>query len=73
MRRDTIDYHPAIEFGGNMMQGESNVQRRATEMISQNGFMGVQVESFEQAGRSRLIALLMVAARISATAPRTEL
>ena len=56
-----------------MMQGESNVQRRATEMISQNGFMGVPVESFEQAGQSRLIALPMVATRISATAPRTEL
>ena len=36
----------------------SRVQARAEEMIFRHGFLGVPVETFEQAGRSQLIALL---------------
>ncbi|HXU36001.1 MAG TPA: class I SAM-dependent methyltransferase [Blastocatellia bacterium] len=36
----------------------SRVQKLAEEMISQHGFLGVPVETFEQAGREQLIALL---------------
>src|SRR6185503_10998960 len=36
----------------------SRVQALAEEMISRNGFLGVPVETFEQAGREQLIALL---------------
>lgn len=36
----------------------SRVQARAEEMISRHGFLGVPVETFEQAGREELIALL---------------
>ncbi len=36
----------------------SRVQARAEEMISRHGFLGVPVETFEQAGREQLITLL---------------
>ncbi len=36
----------------------SRVQAQAEEMISRHGFLGVPVETFEQAGREQLIALL---------------
>ena len=36
----------------------SDVQRRAHEMMANHGFLGVPVETFEQAGREQLIALL---------------
>jgi len=36
----------------------SRVQVRAEEMIRQHGFLGVPVETFDQAGRRQLIALL---------------
>lgn len=36
----------------------SRVQARAEEMMSQHGFLGVPVETFEQGGRRQLIALL---------------
>ena len=36
----------------------SRVQTLAEEMISRHGFLGVPVETFEQAGREQLIALL---------------
>lgn len=36
----------------------SRVQSRAEEMMSRHGFLGVPVETFEQAGREQLIALL---------------
>jgi hypothetical protein len=36
----------------------SRVQERAQEMMSRHGFLGVPVETFEQGGRGRLIALL---------------
>jgi hypothetical protein len=36
----------------------SNLQRRAERMISDHGFLGVPRESFTQAGREQLIALL---------------
>jgi hypothetical protein len=42
------------------MRPESDVQRRAREMMSSQGFLGVPVETFEQAGREQLIALLRV-------------
>jgi len=34
------------------------VQARAAEMISRHGFLGVPLETFEQAGRSQFVALL---------------
>jgi len=37
---------------------KSKIQTRAEEMMAQNGFLGVPVETFEQAGRTQLIALL---------------
>ncbi|HVT19086.1 MAG TPA: hypothetical protein VHQ90_23275 [Thermoanaerobaculia bacterium] len=36
----------------------SDVQRRAEEMVSRHGFLGVPVETFEEGGRRQLIALL---------------
>jgi hypothetical protein len=36
----------------------SQVQTRATEMMAQHGFLGVPVETFEDAGRRQFIALL---------------
>jgi hypothetical protein len=36
----------------------SRVQTRATEMISRHGFLGVPLDTFEQAGREQLISLL---------------
>ena len=36
----------------------SEVQTRATEMISRHGFLGVPLDTFEQAGREQLISLL---------------
>src|SRR5260370_3211737 len=36
----------------------SRVQTQAEEMMSRHGFLGVPVETFEQAGREQLIALL---------------
>src|SRR6266581_6427912 len=36
----------------------SNVQTRAEEMMARHGFLGVPTPTFEQAGRSQLIALL---------------
>lgn len=36
----------------------SRVQARAEEMISRHGFLGVPLETFEQAGREQMIALL---------------
>lgn len=36
----------------------SLVQARATEMMAAHGFLGVPLETFEQAGREQLIALL---------------
>jgi hypothetical protein len=36
----------------------SRVQTRAEEMMTRHGFLGVPVETFEQAGREQLIALL---------------
>jgi hypothetical protein len=37
---------------------KSRIQTRAKEMMSRHGFLGVPVPTFEQAGRSQLIALL---------------
>src|SRR5690349_9315550 len=34
------------------------VQARGAEMMAQNGFLGVPVHSFEEAGRNQLVALL---------------
>ena len=36
----------------------SRVHTRATEMISRHGFLGVPLDTFEQAGREQLISLL---------------
>ena len=36
----------------------SKVQRQGEEMISQNGFLGVPIETFELAGRKQFISLL---------------
>lgn len=36
----------------------SRVQARAEEMISRHGFLGVPLDTFEQAGREQMIALL---------------
>lgn len=40
------------------MKPLSDVQRRAQEMMSAHGFLGVPVETFEQAGRQQFVALL---------------
>jgi hypothetical protein len=40
------------------MRPVSDVQRRAQRMMADHGFLGVPVETFEQAGREQLIALL---------------
>lgn len=39
-------------------RGVSKVQARANELMQQQGFMGVPLQTFEQAGRNQLIALL---------------
>lgn len=40
------------------MRPTAEVQRQAEQMMSNHGFLGVPVETFEQAGREQLIALL---------------
>ncbi|MGE0681007.1 MAG: hypothetical protein AB7P69_08915 [Candidatus Binatia bacterium] len=40
------------------MKSMSEVQRRAQEMMSRHGFLGVPVKTFEKAGREQLVQLL---------------
>jgi Glycosyltransferase Family 4 len=57
-RRSNTNAAPAPSAFAGAEPVSSSVQARADEMMSRHGFLGVPVETFEEAGRSQLIALL---------------
>src|SRR5258708_29489087 len=52
-----MDGFPYPRQGG-FIRDMSRLQARAQEMMARHGFLGVPVETFEQAGREQMIALL---------------